>query len=228
MGVPGLDTYAAPSAAVMADLLANTNLKWCAVYVAPSPSHQDTSWMTAYPALVAAGWGVMFVHVGRQITGPGARVPVDPGAASLAGTQDGEAAIALLQGLGAAPGTIMVLDIENGPPFNDPMRSYVVGWALVVQKGGYNAGAYCSHLMVQEVHDALVGEGVESPQFWVFKVATTALHDVPAPYSEADPSGCGFGLAMAWQHDQSAVIQTIDGPLTVDLSVALTATPSVQ
>jgi hypothetical protein len=59
----------------MAWLKANTNLVWCGYYLAPAPSHHDTSWMGTRAALAAAGWGVAPVYLGQQITGPGSYNP---------------------------------------------------------------------------------------------------------------------------------------------------------
>jgi hypothetical protein len=58
-GYPGVDMAEFPGAAVMAWLQASTNAGWCGYYLAPAPSHRDTSWMGQPPAaLQASGRGL--------------------------------------------------------------------------------------------------------------------------------------------------------------------------
>lgn len=226
-GFAGFDTAIYPGDAAMAWLLANTNLRWVNIYLAPAPSHQDESWMAAYPHLKAAGWGFKFTYVGRQITGPGARVPVDPGAAMAVGKQDGVAAVELMAKLGVAPGSVLTHDIENGPPLTDPMKSYVIGLAQAVEGGAYCYEPYCSHLIAAELHEVLNAfAGIEDASAWVWKVRTTNAGLVEAPFSEADPIGSGAPFAEAWQYAQNAIIRAGVVNLTVDLNTATSADPS--
>jgi hypothetical protein len=166
---------------------------------------------------------MLYIYVGRQIIGPGARLPADPLVAAEMGKADGVNAVALVVSLGAPRGSTIVLDIENGPPLVDPMKSYAVAWAMAVQgattvdgaPSGYLAGAYCSHLFAQELFDTMLAAGVESPALWVFRL--TEQDEVTE-----DPGDSGFGAALAWQYKQNTMIKNI----MVDLSVARYADPS--
>jgi len=70
-GLAGFDTAFYPGDSQMAWLKANTNLVWCGYYLAPAPSHRDTSWMGTRATLLAQGWGIAPVYLGQQTTGPG-------------------------------------------------------------------------------------------------------------------------------------------------------------
>src|ERR1700755_3469138 len=110
-GFAGFDTDIYPGDSQMAWLKANTNLVWCGYYLAPAPSHHDTSWMGARAALVAQGWGIAPVYLGQQTPAPGSHNP-----SVGQGTTDGNNAAKLMTGEGFAPGSCVYLDLENGPP----------------------------------------------------------------------------------------------------------------
>jgi hypothetical protein len=197
----------------------NTNLTWCGYYLAPAPSHPSTSWMTNRAKLAANGWGFAPIFVGRQVTGPGA---LSPSAAS--GTADGNSAAALMSAEGFAAGSVVYLDIENGPPLTGPQQDYVANWCDTINANGFGAGVYCSYLLALSIHMIR-----STCRVWAFNVATTQSHPVPVPFPDPHPSGCGYIGAYAWQLGQNCLInvrlanfQTLD----VDLSAAIVVDPS--
>jgi hypothetical protein len=218
-GFAGFDTDIYPGDGQMAWLKANTNLVWCGYYLAPAPSHHDTSWMGARPALVGQGWGIAPVYLGQQITGPGSH---DVSAAQ--GTTDGGNAADLMEGEGFPAGSTVFLDLENGPPMTAAQRDYVGAWCDTLSRRGYQPGVYCSHLLADAV--SVLRPDVS---IWAFKVPTIAPNPVagttfPAP----DPSGSGYDEAVAWQRGQNCRLTLPGAPatgMTVDLDVATTADP---
>jgi len=217
-GFAGFDRSDYPGDSVIAWLKANTNLVWCGYYLAPAPSHQSASWMGNRAALVAAGWGIAPLYVGRQITGPGARSPN-----AQNGTDDGNNAVQLLSSEGFPANTAVYLDLENGPPLTSDQEDYIANWCTQIRAGAYTPGIYCSHLLAETVHNLQT-----DAQIWAFKVTTTAPHPGPAPYPTLDPAGCGYPGARAWQLGQECIITidpTLGGTLTVDLSTCSLADP---
>jgi hypothetical protein len=125
-GVAGFDRSGYPGDPVMSWLKAKTNLQWCGYYLAPAPSHPDTTWMTRRAALSAAGWGIAPLYVGQQVTGPGSHNP-----STATGTADGAQAAALMSAEGFDAGSCVYLDLENGAPF--PQRSRTTSRAGAMQ-----------------------------------------------------------------------------------------------
>src|SRR5580698_7005276 len=99
-GFAGFDRSDYPGAAVMAWLLANTNLKWCGFYLAPAPSHPDESWMKA-PDADFTGWGLAPIYLGQETTGPGAHK-----VNAAQGAIDGADACKLMMTAGFGPGSV--------------------------------------------------------------------------------------------------------------------------
>lgn len=208
-----------PGDAQMAWLKANTNFVWCGYYLAPAPSHHDTSWMGTRAVLAAAGWGVAPIYLGQQITGPGSHNP----SLQQGGTDGGNAAD-LMDGDGFPAGSCVYLDLENGPPMTGPLNDYVGAWCDGVTARGYQPGIYCSHALA----DAVAGLR-PSARIWAFKVPTIAANAVlgtefPMPV----PAGSGCAEAVAWQRGQNCQLTLLGAPntgMTVDLDVATTADP---
>ena len=218
-GVPGFDRSEYPGDVVMNWMHANTNLRWCGYYLAPAPSHGDTSWMTRRAALRQAGWGIAPIYVGQQITGPGSHNP-----SGHQGTIDGTGAVALMTSEGFEPSRCVYLDLENGPPLTPILRDYVGAWCDAVKQGGYQPGVYCSHGFAIDVHNLRT-----EARIWAFKVTTTQPHSVPAPFPDPHPSGSGYLGATAWRLGQSCSFNVPPahlGTLVVDLDTALTDDPS--
>jgi hypothetical protein len=217
-GFAGFDRGDYPGDAVMSWLKTNTNLVWCGYYLAPSPSHPSTTWMTRQAALRAGGWGIAPLYVGQQITGRGSLNP-----SATTGQRDGEHAASLMKQEGFASESYVYLDLENGPPLTPPLRDYVANWCDALQTGGYKPGVYCSHSLALEVHTLR-----SSCRIWAFKVRTTQSHPVPQPFPDPNPSGCGYIGAYAWQLGQKCMISVAPANLStldVDLSSSITTDP---
>jgi len=218
-GFAGFDTDIYPGDDQMAWLKANTNLVWSGYYLAPAPSHRDTSWMGTRAALVAGGWGIAPVYLGQQITGPGSLNP----SLEQGGTDGGNAAD-LMDGEGFPAGSCVYLDLENGPPMTPPLNDYVGAWCDAVGARGYHPGIYCSHSLADAV-SALR----PNSRIWAFRVPTIAPNPVAGTnFPTPDPAGCGYAEAVAWQRGQNCQLDLPGAPteaMTVDLDVASTADP---
>ena len=215
-GFAGFDRSDYPGDQVMSWLKANTNLTWCGYYLAPSPSHPGTTWVTRRVALAGAGWGIAPIYVGQQITGPGSHNP-----SSATGITDGKDAAALMQSEGFAAGSYVYLDLENGPPLTAPLQDYVISWCDSVAGNGYQPGVYCSHLLALTIHNLR-----PDCRLWVFHVSTTQSHPVPIPFPDPNPSGCGYVGAYIWQLGQNCMVGAgLATSLVVDLDSAITPDP---
>jgi hypothetical protein len=218
-GFSGFDRFDYPGDAIMSWLKANTNLVWCGYYLAPAPSHPNTSWMTTRANLAGNGWGIAPIFVGQQVTGPGS---LNPSAAT--GIADGHAAVGLMKSEGFVARCCVYLDIENGPPLTAKQQDYVANWCDTVSAAAFTPGVYCSHLLALTVHTIR-----SNCRVWAYNVPTTQSHPVPGPYPDPDPSGCGYPDAFAWQLGQNCMIRApLENlqTLEVDLGTALVADPS--
>lgn len=218
MGFAGFDTSIYPGDDVMDGLQKSTNVRWVGFYLAPAPSHPNTSWMDRRARLAERGWGFAPVYVGQQeSTGPGSHVlTADQGA------KDGADACQLAIKAGFATGSVLYLDIEAGGPISNATAAYVKGWAPVVRQQGFVPAVYCSHTSVKSI-DAL---GLQV-RFWIFKLKTSDVGgNKSPPFKEDDPSTTGVPQASVWQWAQNTKIATVKGSLLVDLDTASTADPS--
>src|SRR5712691_5195429 len=218
-GHAGFDSSAFPGVAKMAAMKAGTNLEWCGFYLAPSPSHPDTSWMARRADIVGQGWGIAPLYVGQQTTGPGSHHP-----SKANGVVDGGDAVQLMKDAGFPAGTWIYLDLENGPPLPDILGEYVDSWVRTVDGSQtYRGGVYCSHGFADDIQ-ALC----PSARIWAFKVPTTDPHPVPGPNNPTpDPSGSGLAEAHIWQLRQNALITVQGSSLKVDLDSAVSANPGL-
>lgn len=223
----GIDTNIYPGPAQLAWLKANTNLRWCGYYLAPAPSHDNTSWMGQRQALSAQGWGLAPIFVGQQTVGPGSRSAMGP-----QGTTDGLLAAGLASDEGFPPLSYIYLDWEDGSSPSQNAQDYIDTWATAVTGRGYRPGIYCSHnlapgmaAMLRQIDPAL------SLRFWVWKVATAAEHPYECPtecFPEFDPATSGYAAAVAWQCQQNCILTLPGAPMAdmqVDLSCANMADP---
>ena len=219
-GFAGFDCFSFPGMAQMNWLRANTNLKWVGYYLAPAPSHAETSWMGQRAALAAAGWGVGPVYVGQQVSGPGSKIVT-----GKQGTTDGEDAASLMAGDGFPLGSCVYLDLENGAPFQSPQTDYVSAWVEAVGAAGFQPGIYCSHGI-----GAQVVALCPTARIWAFKIPTTSLTTTPGlAFPAPDPAGSGVPSAQAWQRIQNTDLVLPGAPQTamnVDLDTALASDPS--
>lgn len=217
----GLDASAFPGLDTMAWLKEATKAVWTGFYLGPAPSHPETDWMDQRDELIEQGWGFAPVFVGQQISGPGSHV-VTPEQGNL----DGAHAAALMADAGFPERSYCFLDLEDGPPFDEPRASYVKYWAGALFSGGYMPGIYCSHLVAEAVLGMFETQSVEAPRVWAFKVTTTARHPAELPLPPLVPDGSGVSQAAMWQHDQDATIDTPHGTVVVDTSSSILADPS--
>lgn len=217
----GFDASAFPGLDTMAWLKGATEAAWTGFYLGPAPSHPETDWMGERAALVAQGWGFAPVYVGQQLAGPGSHIVT-----AEQGNEDGEDAGRLMHAAGFPERSTVYLDLEDGPPLDEPRLSYVRYWAGGVFSMGYMPGIYCSHGIAEAVLSIFAGESVEAPRIWAFRVATTAIHPIALPFADIAPALSGVPQASMLQHDQNAAIHTPHGTVIVDASSSLMADPS--
>jgi len=236
----GLDRSAYPGDSVMATLYRDTNLYFTCFYLAPAPSHGESSWMTRRPTLLQQGWGFLPTYVGRQVVGPGSHVVT-----AAQGVADAHDAHRLMSVAGFETGTVVYLDIENGAPLLPAQEEYIRAWIRTVnQDTSYWPGVYCHKHAVaarvriiagedlpiwvygpQHPHPALPA-GAPRPRVVVNPATETGPATMPADYPDA----------TAWQYLMSlncvVDLRWVDGGSTVhtlhevDLNVATVADPS--
>jgi hypothetical protein len=222
MAFAGFDCSGFPGESVMRTLRNTTNFKFCGYYLAPAPSHPDQSWMGKRSFLVDLGYGIAPFYVGEQVDGPGSHHP-----SSAKGSADGRDAARSMESQGFPAGSCVYLDLENGQPLNRPglpLDQYLNSWCAALSDSGFQPGIYCSHALAEEIHTLQ-----PTARMFPFNIPTTAPHPVDGPpYPEPDPSKSGFAQALAFQHQQNALISILGvaKQLTVDLDSAVTEDPS--
>lgn len=208
----GFDRSDYPGDAVMQSLWDNTPLAFAAAYLAPAPSHPNTSWMPAVPTLIGMGWGLAPVFVGQQ-------APGGPGSHQLTAAQgavDAQTTESLGQRAGLDPGAVVYLDIEIGGRIAANHLAYVAAWVnSVAADTSYNPGVYCSFSQTASQITTEVG----AIPTWVFHAVDAGPSQIDlATETPHDPADSGFAAALVWQYRMS-----LNGP--VNLNWIDSATP---
>jgi hypothetical protein len=189
----GFDVSAYPGDAAMSLWWASSPFVFTGFYLAPAPSHSDTSWMSRRSYLANLGWGFAVVYVGRQA-----------GQSNLTNAQgkaDADNAATLADEAGFPSLATIFLDIEAGGALPSDLISYVEGWvAQIDDVSAYWAGVYCSYTSAAQIKSAL---GNKHVGFWCWHVDCPPSPGCTTPTSPPAPSGCGYAGASVWQYAQS-------------------------
>jgi len=214
----GFDTSIYPGDAKMELLRQQGNVAFTGFYLAPAPSHFDTSWMDNRQKLQDLGYGFAPIYVGRQQSGPGSHILT-----ADQGTADGQNAVQLAGDAGFPDQSVLYLDIETGPPIHAAFLEYYKAWVEAVAQGNFTPGVYCSHLIAAEV---LAADSRPVP--WVFRLLFNPGHTFSLPMPVPDPSSsAGFSDAQVLQYAQNCVVNIGGTKIQpADLDTALTADPS--
>ena len=218
----GFDRSAYPGDHVMQLLRTAAEIDFTGFYLAPAPSHGDTSWMNKRDFLVGLGFGFAPVYVGQQQ--PPAAGHSNPGSHNITaaqGTADGANAAALATQAGFPANSVIYLDIETGDAPVPGALAYYRAWVQSVIDNGFKPGIYCSHV----VAPAYLGADDRAVP-WVFQLAAMGGQFTP-PLPRKDPSHSHFPAAKVLQHAQNAKL-TVSGTVVnpADLDTALMADPS--
>ncbi len=199
----GFDRLDYPGDAVMQSMWNSTPMAFAGMYLAPAPSQPNTSWMSKVATLRGMGWGLAPLYVGQQ-------APGGPGSHTLTAAQgaaDALDAAALAQSAGLEPGSVVYLDIEIGGTLAADHLAYVAAWVNGMQFPAFRAGVYCSFSDTAQQVVTTVGD----IPVWTFHLIDTGPSQIDLSTETArDPSGSGFGAALAWQYRQS-----MNGPITL-------------
>jgi hypothetical protein len=218
LGFAGIDVLGYPGDARMAWLWENTNLYWTGFYLAPAPSQGYTGWMRSYNTLRNQGWGFAPLYVGRQAVGPGSHAVT-----AANGTRDGQDAATLAARAGFPGGSVIYLDIEQGPPMMPHVLDYWRAWVDSLLSHGYAPAAYCSYTLALQ----FIAADARAAAPWAFKMLSGIGRSFQTPFPDMAPAGSGIGSAEAWQYAQNVSITADNGHhLAVDLDVADWQDPS--
>jgi hypothetical protein len=213
----GLDTAVYPGDNVMKLARTQANVTFTGFYLAPAPSHSDTSFMKKRAFLAGLGYGFAPVYVGQQQSGPGSH-----NLSAKQGTVDGKNAAALMQTAGFPAQSIVYLDVETGPPATPAFFDYYAAWVQAVASGGFTPGVYVSHLLAAQflAHDSRAVP-------WVFQLQFSGGHVFTSPLPAPDPSKSSFSGAKVLQFAQNCTLNLTGAHISpVDLDTALVPDPS--
>lgn len=188
--------------------------KFTGFYLAPAPTHTDTSWMNKKNYLDSIGYGYLPIYCGRQ-----------EGSSNLTtaiGKSDAHAAANLASTAGFPSNSYIYLDIEEGGLLSSNFINYIVGWVSEIENHtNYSAGIYCSYS--QTADQILNATGGYAVRFWVYHIDTTIT---PGSGSAPSPSNSGISYARAWQFRQN-YSQTVGGyTISADYNTSMYSDPS--
>jgi len=228
----GFDRSTYPGDPLMTAIIQNTNLCWCGFYLGPAPSHPDTSWMKQRAFLKGLGFGLAPLYVGQQVTGPGSH-----NVTAAQGKIDAQQAASLASLAGFPAGSIIFLDIEQGPPPDPKTIVYYRAWVEeFATNTKYAPGVYCSYSKVA----AALFKADSRPVFWVFNInkftcipsqvtATRVLIPHNPPFPDPDPAQSGVAFAQLWQLAQGTECAINAGALAlrnIDFDTSVARDPS--
>jgi hypothetical protein len=226
----GFDRLDYPGDSMMQTIFDETNLCWCGFYLAPAPSQGNTSWMLKRAYLQQIGWGFAPIYVGQQAVGPGSHTVT-----AKQGVIDAQDAATLASSAGFPTGSILFLDIEQGPPVGAGALAYYDAWVSELEDHtNYSPGVYCSFYQVADALKKLNAR----PTFWVFNInhytcgPAKGTHErikATTPFPAPDPTQSGVNFAQLWQLGQGNNCSIQAGGHTlarVDFDSASAADPS--
>jgi hypothetical protein len=213
----GLDTATYPGDNLMKLARAQANIAFTGFYLAPAPSHFDTGYMKKRAFLASLGYGFAPVYLGQQAaTGPGSH-----NLTAQQGTLDARNAAQLAATAGFPHESVIYLDIETGPPMSPAYLAYYSAWVQGVVDNGFTPGAYCSHLLAQQVH-----QRDARAVLWVFKLqVNNGTHFAP-PLPTPNPALPDAPNATVLQYAQNCPLTVGGLTLNVDLDTSTVADPS--
>jgi hypothetical protein len=213
----GLDTSIYPGDNAMQILRAHALIAFTGFYLAPAPSHPNTSWMQKRAFLLGLGYGFAPVYLGQQAaTGPGSHNLSAP-----QGTLDGRNAAQLAATAGFPAQSVLYLDIETGPPMSANYLAYYSAWVQAVVDSGFTPGAYCSHLLARQVQ-----QQDARAVLWVFRLQFQNGHRFTPPLPTPNPALPDAPDATVLQYAQNCPLVVGGLTLNVDLDSSLVADPS--
>ncbi|HKQ06524.1 MAG TPA: glycoside hydrolase domain-containing protein [Blastocatellia bacterium] len=216
----GFDRSEYPGDDFMRSLKSQSQVSWTGFYLAPAPSHSDTSWMQNRAFLQDLGFGFAPIYVGQQqLPGPGSHVLT-----TVQGQSDAGEAVDLAQQAGFPRSSVLYLDIECGPPATDKLFDYYVAWVQGIIDNGYSPGVYCSHLLAAEF---LARD--DRPVPWIFHLKFPNGHTFAPPLPMIDPAQSTFNGASMMQYAQNGKLVLDSTSIRpVDLNSGLVEDPSIK
>jgi Domain of unknown function (DUF1906) len=183
----------------------------CGYYLAPTPSHKNTSWLGRRQGLTDGGFALLPIYVGEQVIPPGSQNP-----SAAKGTIDGADCVRLMTAEGFPSGSTVYLDLEDGS-LPDALADYTGAWIDAINIAGFTGGVYCSHVIAG--HVMMLRPGVPIWAFHVHQMGGTCA----APWRVDDPADLsGVAGAVACQYAQNVVVEVGGERLGVDLGVVTT------
>ncbi len=169
------------------------------------PSARVNTWLGKRALLRESGFGFLVLFNGRL------DVQLAIGDPAALGRSDALAAIAAARREGFPPGTILLLDQEEGGRLLPEQRGYLFAWVDGVNRGGYLAGVYSSGISaLKENGDAIVtAEDIRNTSskrqiaFWVYNDVIPPAPGCVFPRQPPAPSRSGVRFAAVWQFAQS-------------------------
>ena len=213
----GFDTSIYPGDAALRIWREQSPYCWVGYYL-PSPCHRDASWKGTRPRLVAMGYGIAPVYVGRQAQGPGSRTPPT----RTLGVTDGRDAVKKCSAEGFPPLSALYLDVEYMDAVPDTMKQYARAWCGQVLAGGYAPGIYCHVKNAVALREALAAGypgGKPEPVFWV-------SGNTKAFSGDRRPADSGVPFARLWQGRLDVEERYGDQRLRIDVNVGDGPDPS--
>lgn len=182
----GMDTTTYPGDAFMQDWFEHSPFYYTGYYFAPTPdrSSSGNSWMGKRSTLVAQGWGILPIYLGRQY-----------GWSNLTSSQgetDAQDAISLAQSEGFPSASHIYLDVEGGT-VSTALLEYISGWANTVAESIFWPGIYCSSSPASSIIKAVTGCNA---RYWV---AHYTLGNPNPNNSAPNPADSGISNATTWQ-----------------------------
>jgi len=216
----GFDLAVYPGDPAIAAWLSASPYKWVGYYL-KSPFHPDSSFMGQRATLLAMGWGLAVLYVGRQATSQPENLTRDRGLA------DGQDTIQKVQGEGFLENTIIYLDVEPMDVVLPGIKEYLKGWISIVLGSQFLPGIYCHIKNAQELRATALEEYAAenssrpSPAFWV----SGSGHFDPA---NTAPSDSGIAFAAIWQGIFNRTEEHGGFSRQIDVNVSSSPNPSAM
>jgi hypothetical protein len=175
-------------------------------WLSPPPGQTASTWEGKRRVLRAQGFGFLVLYRGRSYT------ELDVAAdTSTLGDRDAKDAVRAAQRENFNRGTVIFLDFEEGGRLLPKQRAYLHAWIDRVNREKYQAGVYCSGIVVKDPSgqgvttdaDIAMHAGQRKIVYWIYNDACPPSPGCDFSIALREPRQSGSRFASVWQFAQS-------------------------
>lgn len=200
----GFDKNTYPGDSALAKL--RKTFAFSGYWLSPPPGATTNTWKGKRRVMRAQGFGFLVLYRGRKYP------ELDSAAnTKVLGDQDARDAVSAAQREGFRRSTVIFLDFEEGGRLLPKQRAYLHAWIDRVNRAKYQAGVYCSGIIVKDASgqgvatnaDIAMQAGHRKIVYWVYNDVCPPSPGCDFSSTLREPQQGGSPFVSVWQYAQS-------------------------